>query len=173
MALVNYTQASILADISRATLYRHIQDGRVSITIDAQGKKVIDTAELERAYGTLKNLKQSHDGQNETPIETQLLAQTITFLETQLDDKNRQLEESKQREIEARTAANNIQDLLKHHTNLLSSHSPITSSASYNTLLFRIFLVLVIIIQLALIISVLLYPDDTLRIIHLLFRSTA
>ena len=41
--------------VSEATLRRHIASGTVSSEKDARGRRVIDTAELQRAYGTLNS----------------------------------------------------------------------------------------------------------------------
>ena len=60
MAKLNMSQAAKAASISRATLYVHIKEGKVSVeTIRKNGKevRVIDTAELMRAYGELKTIK--------------------------------------------------------------------------------------------------------------------
>jgi len=54
MARLNLTQAARTANVSRSTLYRHIKEGRVSRTLDENNEPVIDTSELLRAYGALK-----------------------------------------------------------------------------------------------------------------------
>ena len=44
-----------LVDVSKTTLYRDLKENKLSATTDVRGKKVIDTAELERFYGKLKS----------------------------------------------------------------------------------------------------------------------
>lgn len=53
MAFVTITEAAKLVRRSRRTLYRDIDAGRLSKTVNADGGATIDTAELLRAYGTL------------------------------------------------------------------------------------------------------------------------
>lgn len=60
MALVKLSEASRLVGKSDKTLYRHISQKRLSVTLDESGQKVIDTSELMRVYGALRN----NEGQN-------------------------------------------------------------------------------------------------------------
>ncbi|MGI4849380.1 MAG: hypothetical protein ACRYGK_14755 [Janthinobacterium lividum] len=53
MAFVTITEAAKLVRRSRRTLYRDIDAGRLSKTVNADGGATIDTAELLRAYGSL------------------------------------------------------------------------------------------------------------------------
>lgn len=53
MALVNLSEAARLASKDRSTIHRKIKDGTLSATLDAAGNKAIDTAELQRVFGTL------------------------------------------------------------------------------------------------------------------------
>lgn len=53
MAFVTITEAAKLVRRSRRTLYRDIDAGRLSKTVNADGGASIDTAELLRAYGSL------------------------------------------------------------------------------------------------------------------------
>ena len=49
----NISEAAKAAGVSRRTLQRHIEQGRVSSRSDEGGNKFIDTSELLRAYGNL------------------------------------------------------------------------------------------------------------------------
>ena len=55
MALVKFSEASRLIGKSEKTLYRHVSQKRLSVTLDENGQKVIDTSELMRVYGVLRN----------------------------------------------------------------------------------------------------------------------
>ena len=50
--------------LSETTLYRDLKENKLSSTTDAKGKKVIDTAELERFYGQLKSPSLNGAGNN-------------------------------------------------------------------------------------------------------------
>ena len=78
MSKISIAAALELVDVSKTTLYRDLKENKLSATTNARGKKVIDTAELERFYGQLKsppgmaagnNGKSQSDGteQNGTP----------------------------------------------------------------------------------------------------------
>lgn len=54
MALVTITEASKLTGKARKTLYAHIKQGKVSYRVQLDGSKQIDTSELIRVYGELK-----------------------------------------------------------------------------------------------------------------------
>ena len=54
MSKISIAEALKLVNVSKTTLYRDLKENRLSSTTDAKGKKVIDTAELERFYGQLK-----------------------------------------------------------------------------------------------------------------------
>ena len=55
MSKISIAAALELVDVSKTTLYRDLKENKLSATTDARGKKVIDTAELERFYGQLKS----------------------------------------------------------------------------------------------------------------------
>lgn len=55
MAVVSIADAARLAAKDRRTIERHLKSGILSYTIDATGRRVIDTSELLRVYGSLQN----------------------------------------------------------------------------------------------------------------------
>lgn len=55
MALVDLSTAARLAGVSRQTIYRKMQDGSLSWTLDQAGKRRIDTSEILRVFGHLKD----------------------------------------------------------------------------------------------------------------------
>ena len=59
---ISIAEALKLVTVSKTTLYRDLKENKLSSTTDAKGKKVIDTAELERFYGQLKSPSVNGDG---------------------------------------------------------------------------------------------------------------
>ena len=122
MAELNLTQAAKAAGIARGTLYKHIQEGKISCQLDDKGKRVIDTSELMRVYGDIKQPETTHERLEERPIEhketqeetevTQVLRERIGDLEKQVEDLRQDKEISSKRESE-------LLDILKQQQTLL------------------------------------------------------
>ena len=109
MAILTPTQAAKAAGIGRSTLYRYLNEGRISATQHPRGGRGIDTAELERVFGpleqigTTRNVPSEHSertkGQPETSREWgethTFLRQQVLFLEQELvaarEERNRLL----------------------------------------------------------------------------------
>jgi hypothetical protein len=51
---VSISKASHLSGAARSTIYKDIEDGKLSVEINARGKKEINISELQRVYGDLK-----------------------------------------------------------------------------------------------------------------------
>ena len=64
MAKISIAEALKLVNVSKTTLYRDLKENKLSSTTDAKGKKVIDTAELQRFYGQLKSPSVNGAGNN-------------------------------------------------------------------------------------------------------------
>jgi len=103
---MNIHQAAKAVGVARSTLYRDIQDGKVSVGKDGRGKPYVDVSELERAYGSVTLLDTSEtvpNGQSETPQkdrkdsglqrEFDLLREQIALLKDERDDLRRRLDE--------------------------------------------------------------------------------
>jgi hypothetical protein len=54
--IFNLTKSAEMVGISRMTLVRHIEKGKLSSTKDNFGKKGVEVSELIRCYGELKNV---------------------------------------------------------------------------------------------------------------------
>jgi hypothetical protein len=54
MPKVSLSEAARLTGKARVTIHRHIDKGKLTKEIDGTGNPVLDVAELERVYGTLK-----------------------------------------------------------------------------------------------------------------------
>ena len=55
MAKITISEALNIVPVKKTALYSDIKKGVLSAETDNRGRKVVDTAELERVYGTLKN----------------------------------------------------------------------------------------------------------------------
>ena len=53
MAELTLRQAAAQVGVSRQTIYRMVKEGKLSATVRGDGQKVVDTAELLRAFGRL------------------------------------------------------------------------------------------------------------------------
>ena len=67
MSKITLSEALELVDVSRSKLYQDVSDGTISTEKNNQGKKVVDVAELERAYGKLRN-PQEDNVESETDV---------------------------------------------------------------------------------------------------------
>ena len=56
MSLLTITEAAHVAGVSRRTIQRSIQSGRLSATTTATGERAIDTVELLRVFGPLRQV---------------------------------------------------------------------------------------------------------------------
>lgn len=61
MSILTFSQATQVANASRSTIYRYAQKGIISVVQLPNGKRGIDTTELERVFGPLKPLDTSQD----------------------------------------------------------------------------------------------------------------
>lgn len=99
----NISQAAKMAGVSRRTLQRHIDKGKVSCSTDESGNKFIDTSELLRVYG---DLTPQDDAPRVTPR-----TDTVTHLDT--PDVTRTLREQVtelQRQLQAQMEKNELQE---------------------------------------------------------------
>ena len=100
MAILTLTEASRATGIARSTLYGYIQRGKLSVTSHPRGGRGVDTVELQRVFGPLKETGAPQD----TPVEraetakkqvdssrkrdevVELLHQQVKLLEQELAD---------------------------------------------------------------------------------------
>lgn len=71
--LFSISSAARAAGKNRATISRHIKEGRLSATRDAVGNVAIDQAELIRVYGELKKPDEPKDAKNAKNAEIERL----------------------------------------------------------------------------------------------------
>ena len=100
MSILTFSQAIRASGASRSTVYRYVKDGKLSATRFPNGKRGIDTVELERVFGPLQSfdtsqtiaLKQSRTTQKQAGMFqgrdeiVALLRQQVQLLERELVD---------------------------------------------------------------------------------------
>jgi predicted site-specific integrase-resolvase len=98
---LNINQAAKSINVARSTLYRDINNGKVSINKDAKGRSFIDVSELERVYGevTLSDMSENVLAQQSDTVEKdtllqreiELLREHIDILKDERDDLRQRL----------------------------------------------------------------------------------
>ena len=79
MSKLTVLQAAERGWPSRHTLYRHVRNGKLSAEKDAEGRTVIDTAELVRAYGepVARNVSRQEQRDSAQPAPTRVELATL------------------------------------------------------------------------------------------------
>ena len=114
---LNITDAAEMAGVSRGTIYNHIRNGKLSASIGEDGHKYVDVSELERAYGTLNTVDVQSDVQPDTiervsDVELEVLRKENELL-------RKQLEQTEEREQDARHQVERLLGVLESQTRLL------------------------------------------------------
>ncbi len=98
MSLLSITEAAHAAGVSRRTIQRSIQSGRLSAATTATGERAIDTTELLRIFGSLRHAPSDtpasmsqHVATNDAPYDT------MTMLVEVLRDQLQQAQQEKAR----------------------------------------------------------------------------
>ena len=114
MAQLTVRQAALQVGISRQTMFRKIKDGKVSSTIDRNGKKQIDASELIRVYGDLTppivsdttRPDRSRVSATAPPLPAYVALQVeLSQVKAQLELKAALLEVAQERHVELKAAA--------------------------------------------------------------------
>lgn len=105
MATVTISEAARLSGKSTKTLYRMASQGRLSVSLDENGAKIVETSELVRVFGRLRGqnesratLNESHgESQNETSetVNISILEARIKALEDAIVAKNEIISQQK------------------------------------------------------------------------------
>ena len=82
MSLLTIAQAARTASVARSTIYAHLRSGKLSAIRTPTGERRIDTSELARVYGSVKQATQSNVV-SPTPQDIALLQAKIESLEAQ------------------------------------------------------------------------------------------
>lgn len=148
MAQLTVRQAAQQAGVSRQTMFRKIKEGTVSATIDHQGQKQIDSAELLRVFGALQTPRDNPATGNDRPrltratgetaavspavlVELERLRLQLEFKAAELAMAQQRIDELKQREREAMTERDRLLSLLEQSSRLLAAPSaPIPATAA-------------------------------------------
>lgn len=162
MAILNQSAAARAAGVSRSTIVRFIRTGKLSATTSDQGERCVDTAELLRVFGSLKQGESAEDAGLIHPASVthdplvQVLRDQVRQLEEQV--RRGQARESQLHEREDRLIALLADEQRSRHDlemRLLPSPAP----ASGKSLRLRI----LIAVLLAVIVAATAYYQDYLR----------
>ena len=140
MARLTIKEAVAIAPVSESTLRRDIKSGKVSSEKDERGRRRIDTAELARVYGQLRQSTHANDTQmnavdtpdnspvnvNDSPDTSENNPKVVALLENQIADLKNQLERAEvprgypyfrekrtARSVSSRTGENPFADVAK------------------------------------------------------------
>jgi hypothetical protein len=143
MSQVSITEAAKMAGVSRATIYNDIDSGTLSFETGPKEKKMINVAELQRVYKTLKSpdetdeskdVEKRQDRQNDVTngtggqfavLQERLKAQEKQnehleeLLKKEQDERKRERETAKQFEDYMKEQLSNQGDSIKNFTRLL------------------------------------------------------
>lgn len=81
MTLLTITEAARAAGVSRRTIQRSLQSGRLSATTTATGERAIDTTELLRVYGPLRQSPSDTPATLSQPVTTDDAPDTAMLVE--------------------------------------------------------------------------------------------
>lgn len=98
MSLLSITEAAHAAGVSRRTIQRSIQSGRLSTATTATGERTIDTTELLRAFGPLRHAPSDTPASMSRPVATNDAPDdAMTMLVEVLRDQLQQAQQEKAR----------------------------------------------------------------------------
>ena len=137
MAKITVSEALKIVPVKKTALYGDIKKGVLSAEMDSRGRKVVDTAELERVYGSLKN-PNTNGKQNGTPrtepngtgkvkgtdrteADTHGNANEVSVLKAQVELLTESLERSEQRAEELKEDKKEIGEWLAEAHKMLSA----------------------------------------------------
>jgi len=107
MAKVGAQRAAELTGKSKSTIQRAMNGGKISFDLDANGRRVIDVSELERAYGLQQGGGASASGSVEQELqkatamlETERMQMRIRMLEDQLHAAQEQISDLREQRDE-------------------------------------------------------------------------
>lgn len=127
--LLSVSEAIKFTGVSRATMYRYLDEGKISFAVDGRGKKTIDTAELVRVFGDSANRpeKISKDSiEQSVQIQAVLMKQENQYLRETLERLQRDLQEAKDRATKAEERLDAVLLRLQAPEQQQSDSQPIT-----------------------------------------------
>lgn len=132
-------QAAEQAGVSRQTLFRYIKDGKISATLNHDGQKQIDIAELLRVFGELHPATAIHKTASDNmrhpretttvsgvayQIELEKLRVQLEFKDAELSLAKERISELKSREHQVVEEKNRLLTLIEQQSRLLSAPTP-------------------------------------------------
>lgn len=119
MAKLNISQAAKAVGKDRRTIQRHIGQGKLSCEINGNGQKLLETSELIRVYGELKEIaaeektrQDEQKSQRTASAAVEILQQENAMLKEQVGDLKQEREIAREREKELREIVIKQQTLL-------------------------------------------------------------
>ena len=88
MALLPVSKAAGLVGLNRKTMYAHVRSGKVSASKDSKGSLLIDTSELIRVFGVLRQEQDSESNINrqlESPDVNKVLLEKMDQMARQIE----------------------------------------------------------------------------------------
>ncbi len=137
MAKITISEALKLVSVKKTALYADIKKGVLSADLDNRGRKVVDTAELERVYGQLNTPNENGkangtqrteangvgkvNGTERTETDTNGNASDVSVLKAQVELLTESLERSEKRAEELRTDKQQLGERLAEAHKMLSA----------------------------------------------------
>jgi AcrR family transcriptional regulator len=122
MAILSLREAAQAANVTRQTVYRHAKSGKLSTVIRDDGTKGVDTSELSRVFGTLRDPETVTKTRNtETRDSNQRQA-----LQGELEATQRALRIAETALSQAVDRETRLMELLERQTRLIEHQQPTT-----------------------------------------------
>jgi len=141
VAKLNLTQAAKATGKDRSTIHRHIKKGKISCEIDTNGNKVIDTAELQRAYGEIKNIATPATIANNNLMQGHAISNATSLFHEKISNLEEEVKELKEDRDHWRKQADKL--LLTHEPNQQSTSNSILFALCLLSTILIIFLTVI------------------------------
>ena len=146
MTQLTVREAAQQVGVSRQTMFRKVKDGTVSATVDRNGQKQIDTAELLRVFGELQTPAEKAATGSDSPrlkrakaetglspavlVELECLRLQLEFKAAELAMAQQRIDELRQREREATAERDRLLSMLEQSSRLLAAPpAPVPATA--------------------------------------------
>lgn len=93
----NLSEAAKLVGVNRTTIWRHIKQGKLSVTKGRDGNPRVETSELLRVYGELQHQEQQPEQQDATPLHLENIELVVRTVVAPLIEEIEQLREQLRR----------------------------------------------------------------------------
>ena len=123
MKTLNVTQAAKALGMSKTTLYKHLDEGRVSCGLDDKNKKTFDPAELSRAYPDRFNVER-FETSSSRPEDSSQTAQNVHFdqeKDLRIKELEHQVKDLKDDRAERKAREAKLLEIVEKQTHMLSA----------------------------------------------------